>query len=272
MRRFWPVLCLTLMAAQTNAPLEERLWRLRNLGKAFYENPTTQTQAVELFRQALALAPNSPRERLNYALALLRAGKTDAGVAELLKVQKQAPSLPHTWFNLGVAYKKGGDFDKATVEFEKMTQLAPDEPVSHYNLGVLYKQAGKLDDARKQFETARDLDPRLAAPHFQLYNLYRQQDKKDEAARELAEFQRIKKLQEGAVIPEDMEWSDFAEIYDPIDIKGGKPQRSLARRCRRARTVNCRSMSTGLANWKSCAGTRTEFNSRMRRDSKTCAA
>ena len=43
----------------------ERLARLRNLGKAFYENPTTQTQAVEEFRQALALAPNSPREILN---------------------------------------------------------------------------------------------------------------------------------------------------------------------------------------------------------------
>ena len=229
MRRFLPILCLALFAAQTNTPLEERLWRLRNLGKAFYENPTTQSQAVEEFRQALALAPNSARERLNYGLALLRAGKTDQGIAELIKVQKQDPSLPHTWFNLGVAYRKNGEFDKATSEFEKMTQLVPEEPVSHYNLGVLDKQAGKLDEARKQFEIARDLDPRLAAPHFQLYNLNRQAEKRDEAARELAEFQRIKKLQEGAVIPEDMEWCDYAEIYDPIDISGGRPPAEVPR-------------------------------------------
>src|SRR5690349_24691928 len=94
-----------LLAAQTSS-LEERLARHRNLGKAFYENPTTQNEAVEEFRKALALAPKSARERLNYGLALLRAGKTAEGVAELVAVQKQDPTIPHTWFNLGIAYKK----------------------------------------------------------------------------------------------------------------------------------------------------------------------
>src|SRR5450756_1460107 len=61
-----------------SAPLsradENRLWRYRNLGKAFYENPTTQKQAVEEFRKARDLAPASAREVTNYGLALLRAG------------------------------------------------------------------------------------------------------------------------------------------------------------------------------------------------------
>lgn len=222
MKRCLPWLCLVLFGADTNPTLEERLWRFRNLGKAFYENPTTQTQAVEEFRKALELAPNSSRERLNYGLALLRAGKTIEGVAELQKVQKQDPSIPHTWFNLGIVYRKEGDFTKAIPQFERMTELVPDEPVSHYNLGVLDKQAGKIEDARKQFEIATRLNSQLAAPHFQLYNLHRQAGRKDDAARELAAFQALKKQQEGAVIPEDMEWSDYAEIYDPIDLKGGK--------------------------------------------------
>src|ERR1035437_5193257 len=66
-----------------SAPLtrvdEDRLWRYRNLGKAFYENPTTQKQAVEEFRKARGLAPNSARETLNYGLALLRAGDLAEG-------------------------------------------------------------------------------------------------------------------------------------------------------------------------------------------------
>src|SRR6478735_7977695 len=99
---------------------EDRLARHRNLGKAFYENPTTQNEAVEEFRKALALAPTSAPERLNFGLALLRAGKTAEGVTELLKVQKQAPTIPHTWFNLGVAYKKAGDQEKAIGQFEQM--------------------------------------------------------------------------------------------------------------------------------------------------------
>jgi tetratricopeptide (TPR) repeat protein len=78
--------------------LRQRLDTHRNLGKAFYENPTTQAKAAEEFRKALDLAPNSARERLNYGLALLRAGKTEEGVRELVAAQKQDPSLPHTWF------------------------------------------------------------------------------------------------------------------------------------------------------------------------------
>lgn len=224
MHRFWVVpFCCLLFAADIPPGLEERLWRHRNLGKAFYENPTTQTQAVDEFKKALDLAPRSTRERLNYGLALLRAGKTKEGVEELLTVQRAEPSLPHTWFNLGIVYRKDGDVEKAIPQFEQMISLAPDEPISHYNLGALYKQNGDLDRAERQFREAARLNENLAAPHFQLYNVYRQQGKRDQGAVELALFQSLKKAQEGAVTPEDMEWSDYAEIYDPIDIAGPPP-------------------------------------------------
>src|ERR1700730_16102767 len=99
---------------------DDEIWRHRNLGKAFYENPTTQIQAVDEFNKALGLAPNSARERLNYGLALLRAGKTKEGSEELERAQKQDPKIPHTWFNLGIAYKKDSNYDKAISEFEGM--------------------------------------------------------------------------------------------------------------------------------------------------------
>src|ERR1035441_3440971 len=100
-----------LFGADASRVEQDRLGRFRNLGKAFYENPTTQIQAVDEFKKALDLAPNSARERLNYGLSLLRAGKTKEGVDELLKVQKQDPQLPHTWFNLGIVYRKDGDVE-----------------------------------------------------------------------------------------------------------------------------------------------------------------
>src|SRR5713226_4626924 len=117
MKRFYLLFCLCLLGAQTSVQVQESLWQHRNLGKAFYENPTTQVQAVEEFRKALELAPGSSRERLNYGLALLRAGKTAEGVQELQKVQKQDPSIPHTWFNLGIVHRKEGDFAKAIPQF-----------------------------------------------------------------------------------------------------------------------------------------------------------
>src|SRR5207253_7629591 len=104
------LLLAVLLWAADLPGVDERLSQHRNLGKAFYENPTTQVQAVEEFRKALQIAPSSVRERLNFGLALLRAGKTQEGIAELERVQKQDPSLPHTWFNLGITFRKNGEF------------------------------------------------------------------------------------------------------------------------------------------------------------------
>jgi tetratricopeptide (TPR) repeat protein len=222
-RVVWLLALVALSFAQNSAGNSERLWQLRNLGKALYENPTTQTQAVDQFRQALALAPDSLRERVNYGLALLRAGKVPEGIAELERAQKQDPKLPHTWFNLGIAYKRQGDFDKAQAQFEQMTKLKPDEPISHYQLGSLHKLKGDSAAAIREFETAQKLNPRLAAPHFQLYGLYRQAERAADAARELATFQSLKKQQEGAAVPEDMEWSYYSEIYDPPPAGGTAP-------------------------------------------------
>jgi hypothetical protein len=211
-----------MLLAQTGRPPQrigepDQLWHYRNLGKAFYENPTTQRQAVDEFKKALALAPDSLRERVNYGLALLRAGDVTPGMEQLQKAQKADPKLPHTWFNLGIALKKQGELDTALTQFQGMARLVPNEPVTHYQMGSVLKARGDQAAAVKEFETARALDPRLAAPHFQLYGLYRQLDRANDAAAELRIFQDLKKQQEGAAVPEDMEWCFYAEIYDPID-------------------------------------------------------
>lgn len=223
LRALLVLLVFLLPAADTANSVDERLWHHRNLGKAFYENPTTQVQAVDEFKKALDLAPKSAREQLNYGLALLRAGKTKEGVEILQKVQKAHPEIPHTWFNLGIVFKKDGDFPAAREQFEQFVKLVPDEPVGHYNFGVLLKQEGKIDDAIRDLRTAGKLNENLAAPHFQLYNIYRTSSRPADAARELEIFRNNKKAQESWVSGEDMEWCDYAEIWDPLDMRVPEP-------------------------------------------------
>jgi len=178
----------------------------------------TQLKAVDEFRQALVLAPESARDRVNYGLALLRAGKTEEAIAELTKAQSQDPSIPHTWFNLAIAYKKEFNHQKAIEQFDGMLKLVPNEPVSHYNLGIEYKLTGKTDLALQQFVITEQLNPNFAAPHFQLYNAYRELGHKEDAARELDTFNEIKKRKAGAAVPEDPEWSFYSEIYDVVEL------------------------------------------------------
>lgn len=196
-------------------PRAEQLQRHRNLGKAFYENPTTQKEAVTEFKAALDLAPAFVPDKLNYGLALLRAARADEGASVLQEVQRLDPSLPHTWFNLGIYYKNAGDLVKAAVQFAQFVKLVPGEPIGHYQLGAVDRADGRIPEAIAQFEQAEKLDPQLAAAHFQLYNLYRQSARQEEAAKQLQEFQRLKQEQEGAAIKEDVDWCNYAEIYDP---------------------------------------------------------
>src|ERR1043166_7571492 len=98
MRRVFPwflfafLLCLLAVIWAQNVPAADaQLAKHRNLGKAFYENPTTQNEAVAEFKKALDLSPNSNREKLNYGLALLRAGKMPEAIAQLQDVQKRDP-------------------------------------------------------------------------------------------------------------------------------------------------------------------------------------
>jgi len=209
------VLCvLGIVAAQIPAS-EDQLWEHRNLGKAFYENPDTHVQAVEQLRAALQLKPDSVGDRINFGLALLRAGQADAGIAELVRAQKQDPTIPHTWFNLGIAYKHNGDYDKAIEQFRGMIRLVPNEPKSHYNLGAVLRAKGDNAAALPEFQKAEQLDPDLAGPHFQLFTLYQRSGDHEAAARERQAFDEAKKKNEGAAVPEDMEWSFYAELYDP---------------------------------------------------------
>ncbi len=232
------------------SPYEDRLWHLRNLGKAFYENPTTQTQAVEQFKQALALNPSAARERVNYGLALLKAGEIPAGIAELEKAQKQDPSIPHTWFNLGVQAKRAGEYERGITQMRGMLKLVPGDAKAHHNLAALLKLDGKPAEALKEFETASRLGPNLAGPHFQLYNAYRQAGRAADAARELASFQEVKKRQAGQPITEDMESSEFSEIFDRIDLPAAKlPQVQFAEKGLATGVTGIAAVGSDLVSW-----------------------
>jgi tetratricopeptide (TPR) repeat protein len=220
---FIAVAALVLVAAPApSAPPSpaEQLAHHRNLGKAFYENPTLHAQAVEELRQARELAPGSVGDRLNYALALLRAGKDAEGIAELVAVQKLDPALPHTWWNLGIAYQNASRHDEARTQLLGMVKRVPDDAAAHYNLGVLYQAEGKAAEAQRQLEEAARLDPDMAAPHYQLASVYRRAGRGDDAARELARFRELKQAQAGAAVPEDPQWSRFSELVDPVEPRG----------------------------------------------------
>ncbi len=200
-------------------PKKIELQQLRNLGKAFYENPATQNLAPDTLRRALDLNPGSAQEHLNLGLSLLRTGRMEDGIAQVEKAQEIDPELPHTYFNLGIEFKKQGETDLALAQLERMAELVPEHAKTHYQLGALYKQKGDTERAIAELERAAQLDPGLAAPHFQLFGLMRRLDP-DRARDEIEIFKKLKAAQEGAAVGEDVDWSFYSEMYDPVPPAG----------------------------------------------------
>ena len=63
----------------------------------------------------------------------------------------------------------------------------------------------------------------LAAARFQLYNLVPGlAGNAEQANRYLADFQRLQELQKSWVIPENVEWCNYAEIYDPPEARAAE--------------------------------------------------
>ena len=133
---------------------QDRLAQARNLGKAFYENPTTQIQAVDEFKKALDMVPDSARERVNYGSALLHAAKTAEGSPNSRGAEAGSEDSAYL-VQPRHRLQEGFKYDQAIAEFEGMVKLVPNEPISHYNLGVLYKLNGKTDEALKNSSLVR---------------------------------------------------------------------------------------------------------------------
>jgi tetratricopeptide (TPR) repeat protein len=111
---------------------------------------------------------------------------------------------------------------QAIEQLEGMLRLVPDEPITHYNLGKLYWRNKERERALQHFERTVELAPNLAAPYYQLQMAYRQAKRLEEANKAKEMFDRLKSQQAGAAVPEDLEWSYYAEIYETIEPQHGQ--------------------------------------------------
>ena len=209
-----PLILLAAVFAADPPNSAERLEQHRNLGKAFYENPTTQAQAVAEFKKALELAPHSKREKLNYGLALLRAGKTSRGRGAVEGGPARRSETAAHLVQSRHLLKKNGEADQAIRQFERMEAWCRRSRLCTTNW-VPYKLQDKRMP-RSRSSNARPGWTRAWPPRaFSSTICTARPAGGEDAAEALAPFQELKKQSEGAAIPEDVDWSSYAEIYDP---------------------------------------------------------
>lgn len=95
-------------------------------------------EAVENFKNAILLDPNSPNAWLNAGKSFGEMGKPDSAILYLENCLKRSEGDSKVYNNLGNAYGLLGNFPKALQNFEKAIALDPDNANALYNLAVTY--------------------------------------------------------------------------------------------------------------------------------------
>jgi tetratricopeptide (TPR) repeat protein len=128
-------------------------------------------KAIELIKQANALAPNNPE----YLSQLAKHYALDNNHVEALHFAELAAKLTAqsslTLDTLGVTYSQMGLHEKAVHFFKKSVAINDKNPNYFFNLGASLKFIGDFDGARKAYEKAILMAPKYYKAHSALTGL-----------------------------------------------------------------------------------------------------
>jgi predicted TPR repeat methyltransferase len=122
--------------------------------------------AAEVYEKVLAILPDHP-DALHFSGVLAhQQGRSEEGLALVLKSVEAAPGQPDGFSNLGIIYKALGRVDEAVEAYQRAIALRPDHANAYSNLGILLKAQGKMEDAEAAYRTAI----RLNSEHIEAYH------------------------------------------------------------------------------------------------------
>jgi tetratricopeptide (TPR) repeat protein len=129
------------------------------------------TKAIELIKQANALAPNNAE----YLSQLAKHYALENNHVQAVHFAESTAKLPIksslTFDTLGVAYSQMGLHEKAVFFFEKAVSINDKNPNYFFNLGASLKFTGDFDGAKKAYEKTISMAPDYYKAHAALTGL-----------------------------------------------------------------------------------------------------
>jgi tetratricopeptide (TPR) repeat protein len=172
-------------------------------------------EAVQRFREALALQPAYGPSRLLLGASLLALGRNTEAVRELERAVKLMPEEPQARLQLAKAYEASENWLSAAEQLQKLVEMVPRDPEYAYQMGKAwmrlsgwsYQQIARIDPksarlhqglgqeylaqekydlALEAFQRALDEDPKLLDVHLAMSAILLEQKKFDQALAEIA--------------------------------------------------------------------------------------
>jgi len=155
--------------------------------------------AIASMRRAIEANPDLPGIHFELAEALHAsdspADRVEAEKEYLLALQKN-PHETQAAVRLGDIYSERSDWANATKFYQAALAQQPSNADASVGLARVYSEHGNTASALPLLQAAVQSDPTNILAHFRLSALYRRLQRPEDAARELAEYQRLKKLKD----------------------------------------------------------------------------
>ena len=164
-----------------------------NIGKAHLENRNA-TKAIESFRTALELAPDSPLALRNLARAYLLARDRAELLDVLARARALGPESAATHYLSGIAFTRDSKPEQAVEQLEAAARLDPDTAALRFQLASAYRAAERHPEAIRQLREAVRLDPLHTAAHYRLAGYARRAGDRNELERHQRELVRLRGL------------------------------------------------------------------------------
>lgn len=130
------------------------------------------TEALDVYRQSLAIKPGDPTAENNVGAAILSTGMTtenlNEAIAHFRASLKGRPDYVDALHNLGKALLAQGKAEEAASQFTHVLYVDPDDADAHAYLGSASVMQGKLHEAAKEFQAALRLDPERESAYYGL--------------------------------------------------------------------------------------------------------
>jgi tetratricopeptide (TPR) repeat protein len=138
-----------------------------NLAAAYLEDGQTE-RALQHARHAVQIAPYDVDTTVNYATALVKAGKANDAITFLrpLLATARDPALLEN--ALGLALQTAGQLPEAIEHYEKAVDLKVPFAEAQYNLGCALAQSGRIIDSIPHFRAAVAEKPDYPEAHYNL--------------------------------------------------------------------------------------------------------
>lgn len=161
------------------------LQRLRNLGKAYYEQGKYDAAAAQ-FEKVTGSGQAMATDHLNLGLAWLERNELDAALGEFITAREMDPKLLAARYDLGVLYKHEQRYPDAEIELKQVVAADPGDAAAWFNLGTVYFAEKRLPQARDVFERVVEMGFGRAqnfyvAGTFHLFTILTRMGRSDEA-------------------------------------------------------------------------------------------